>query len=90
VIDKLPELRRAAAFAAHAEGSAEALRALHKVAAESLAHDSSLASIDDAIADAKNRVLIARAMERDVADRASLKAFDPNRPIREADIATIR
>ena len=59
--ESLPELRRGAAFAAHVEGNAEARRALDKVAAEVATHASELASIDDTIAAAKNKVLIAQA-----------------------------
>ena len=59
--EQLPELRRDAAFAAHVEGKAEARKALDKVAAEVSTHASELASIDDAIAAAKNKVFIAQA-----------------------------
>ncbi len=72
---ELPELRRGAAFLAHVQQDAEARRALDKVNAEVAIYASELASIDDAIAAAKNKVAIARAYEADVADRAKAKAI---------------
>jgi hypothetical protein len=47
---ELPELRRAAAFAAHVEKNAESRRVLDWVNSEVASYDSELASIDDAIA----------------------------------------
>jgi chromosome segregation ATPase len=68
---ELPELRRGAAYLAHVQQDAEARRALDKVNAEVAIYASELASIDDAIAAAKNKVLIAQAFEAAAADRAS-------------------
>jgi hypothetical protein len=67
---ELPELRRAAAFAAHVEKNAESRRVLDWVNSEVASYDSELASIDDAIAAAKNKILIAQAFEAAAADRA--------------------
>jgi len=66
---ELPSLRRAAAFAAHVENNVESRRVLDRVSQELATHASELASLDDAIADAKNRILIARAVEANVEDR---------------------
>jgi hypothetical protein len=67
---ELPELRRGAAYLAHVQQDADARRALDKVNAEVATYASELASIDDAIAAAKNRLLIAQAFESAAADRA--------------------
>jgi hypothetical protein len=67
---ELPELRKGAAYLAHVERNAEARRALDKVSAEIATYDSELAALDNAIAEAKNRVLIAQAFEAAAADRA--------------------
>jgi chromosome segregation ATPase len=67
---ELPELRRGAAYLAHVQQDAEARRALDKVSGEIATYDSELAALDDAIAEAKNRVLIAQAFEAAAADRA--------------------
>lgn len=67
---ELPELRKGAAYLAHVEKSPGARRTLNQVSAELATYESELASIDDAIAAAKNRVLIAQAFEADAADRA--------------------
>jgi chromosome segregation ATPase len=67
---ELAELRRGAAYLAHVQRDAEARRALDKVNAEVATYASELASIDDAIAAAKNKVLIAQAFEATAADRA--------------------
>lgn len=67
---ELPELRRGASYLAHVQNDAAARRALDAVNAESATHASELQSIDDAIAAAKNKVLIAQAFEADIADRA--------------------
>lgn len=66
---ELPELRKGAAYLAHVERNAEARHALDKVSAEIATYDSELAALDDAIAEAKNRVLIAQAFEAAAADR---------------------
>jgi hypothetical protein len=66
---ELPELRRGAAYLAHVQHDAEARRALDKVNAEVATHASELRSIDDAIAAAKNKVLIAQAFEAEAHDR---------------------
>jgi hypothetical protein len=71
--EKLPELRRNASYAAHVEQNAEARDDLDSINAEISIHASELASIDDAIATAKNHVLIAQAQEADVAARARAK-----------------
>jgi hypothetical protein len=66
----LPQMRRDAAYEARVKGDAEARKALDSVATELAGYDTELASIDDAITAAKNRVLVAKALEADVADRA--------------------
>jgi hypothetical protein len=71
---ELPELRRGAAYLAHVQQDAQARRALDKVNAELAIYASELASIDDAIAAAKNKVAIARAFEDAAADRARAQA----------------
>lgn len=71
--EKLPGLRRDAAFAAHVEPNAEARKALDKVSNELATHSSELASLDEAIATAKNYVLIAQAFEAETAQRARAK-----------------
>jgi chromosome segregation ATPase len=71
---ELPELRKGAAYLAHVERNAGARRALDKVSAEIATYDSELAALDDAIGEAKNRVLIARAFEAAAADRARAQA----------------
>jgi hypothetical protein len=67
---ELPALRQGAAYLAHVERNAEARRALDKINAEVAIYASESASIDDAIAAAKNKVLIAQAFEAAAADRA--------------------
>jgi hypothetical protein len=67
---ELPELRRGAAYLAHVQQDTQARRALDKVNAEVAIYSSELASLDDAIAAAKNRLLIAQAFEAAAADRA--------------------
>jgi hypothetical protein len=71
--EKLPQLRREASYAAHVEQDTKARRALDKVAAEVAGYDSELASLDAAIHEAKNRVLIAQAMEAEAAKRSGAK-----------------
>jgi hypothetical protein len=66
---ELPELRKGAAYLAHVEQNAKARTALDRINAEVAIYDSELASLDDAIAAAKNKVLIAQAFEADAADR---------------------
>jgi hypothetical protein len=66
---ELPALRKTAAFAAHVEASPGARRTLNQINAESASYEPELASLDDAIAAAKNKVLIAQAFEADAADR---------------------
>ena len=82
---ELPELRRGAAYLAHVQQDAEAHRALDKVNAEVAIYASELASIDDAIAAAKNKVAIARAFEDATADRArAQEAFEVLHAFKEA------
>jgi hypothetical protein len=71
--DRLPELRRNASYAAHVEQNADARDDLDAINAEIATHQSELASLDDAIAAAKNRVVVAQAMEKDSVDRAKAK-----------------
>jgi hypothetical protein len=66
---ELPELRAGASYLAHVEGSPGARRTLKQVNAEAAMHASDLASIDDAIAAAKNKLAIAQAHEAQAADR---------------------
>jgi chromosome segregation ATPase len=82
---ELPELRRGAAYLAHVEQNAEARRALDKINAEVAIYDSELASLDDAISAAKNKVLIAQAFEAAAADRArAARALEVLGAFREA------
>jgi hypothetical protein len=67
---ELPELRRGAAYLAHVEGNARACKTLDAVSEEAAKFDSELAALDDAINEAKNRVLIAQAFEAETADQA--------------------
>jgi hypothetical protein len=66
---ELPELRAGASYLAHVEGSPGARRTLKQVNAEAATHASDLASIDEAIAAAKNKLAIAQAHEAEVADQ---------------------
>jgi hypothetical protein len=66
---ELPELRAGASYRAHVEGSPGARRTLKQVNAEAATHASDLASIDEAIAAAKNKLAIAQAHEAEVADQ---------------------
>jgi hypothetical protein len=70
---ELPELRAGAAYLAHTERHPGARRTLNQVNAELATHESELAAIDAAISEAKNRILIAQAIEADVADKARAK-----------------
>jgi hypothetical protein len=67
--EKLPEMRRNAAYAAHVEKDADARRALDEVAVEVATHASELASVDDAIEAARGMVSIAQAVEADAERR---------------------
>jgi len=71
--EKLPQLRREASYAAHVEKDVKSRHTLDKVAHEAATHGSELESLDDAIACAKNRLLVAKAMEGEVAARAKAK-----------------
>ena len=71
--EKLPQLRREASYAAHVEKDVKSRQTLDKVAHEAATHGSELASLDDAIAYAKNRLLVAKAMEGEVVARAKAK-----------------
>ena len=71
--EKLPEERRNASYDAHVENSLQARRTLNRVAAEIATYATELASLDDAITAAKNKVLIAQAFEADQAKRAKAK-----------------
>jgi hypothetical protein len=70
---QLPEVRASAAFLALVEKSPGAQRTLKQVNSEVATYESELAALDAAIGEAKNRILIARAIEADVADKARAK-----------------
>jgi hypothetical protein len=67
---QLPALRRAAAFAAHVEKSAEARRTLDQINLELSTHESELQSLDEAIVQGQNRRLLEQALAAEAADRA--------------------
>jgi hypothetical protein len=67
---ELPELRAGASYLAHVEGSPGARRTLERINAEAATHASDLASIDEAIAAAKNKLAIAQAQAAEAADRS--------------------
>jgi hypothetical protein len=69
----LPQIRRDVAYLAHVEDNVEARRELDRVAAEVAKHQSELDSIADAIAQAKDRLIIAQEAETDKVRRANAK-----------------
>jgi len=69
----LPQLRRDAAYDAHAKDDAASRRVLDEVSQELATHESELASLDDAISTAKVRVIAVQALEDTAAKRAGAK-----------------
>jgi len=67
---ELAEARRAHAYKAHAVHDSDAQRELADAAAAIALNDSMLASIQEAISEAQNKLAIARAYEAAAADRA--------------------
>jgi hypothetical protein len=72
---ELDNERRSAAYHAHVGHDAEARRTLDKVNGEVATHASELQIVDDAIAQAKSRISVARQDEAKAADRAAAGAL---------------
>jgi hypothetical protein len=70
---QLAGARKSHAYAAHAVHDPDAERELTNVAATIAINDSMLASIGEAISEAQTKLMVARAYEADVADRAKAR-----------------